>query len=59
MEHSLELCIDRPTCADTYSLLAFHTSGIGRPRDVSLIPFYRIAHERYNLYWKVSRREGA
>ena len=33
--------------------LTFHTSGVGRPRDVSLIPYYRIAHERYNLYWKV------
>lgn len=33
--------------------LTFQTKGIGRPHDVSLIPFYRIAHERYNLYWKV------
>jgi hypothetical protein len=35
------------------SALKFHTTGIGNPRDVSLIPYYRIAHERYNLYWKV------
>ena len=35
------------------SALTFHTTGIGRPRDVSLVPYYRIAHERYNLYWKV------
>jgi DUF1680 family protein len=33
--------------------LAFHTTGIGLPHDVDLIPYYRIAHERYNLYWKV------
>jgi hypothetical protein len=33
--------------------LTFHTSGLGRPRDVTLVPYYRIAHERYNLYWKV------
>jgi len=33
--------------------LTFRTEGIGRPRDVSLIPYYRVAHERYNLYWKV------
>jgi uncharacterized protein len=33
--------------------LTFRTEGIGRPHDVSLIPFYRVAHERYNLYWKV------
>jgi uncharacterized protein len=39
--------------------LTFHTSGVGRPRDVSLIPYYRVAHERYNLYWKVVGREGA
>jgi DUF1680 family protein len=33
--------------------LTFRTSGVGRPRDVTLIPYYRVAHERYNLYWKV------
>lgn len=33
--------------------LTFRTTGIGRPRDVTLIPYYRIAHERYNLYWKL------
>jgi DUF1680 family protein len=35
------------------SALTFHTAGIGRPHDVSLIPYYRVTHERYNLYWKV------
>ena len=34
--------------------LTFETVGIGRPRDVKLAPFYRLAHERYNLYWKVA-----
>jgi DUF1680 family protein len=34
------------------SKLAFQTVGIGSPNDVSLIPYYRIAHERYNIYWK-------
>ena len=33
--------------------LAFQTKGIGSPHDVTLIPYYRIAHERYNLYWKL------
>ncbi|MBV8857975.1 MAG: glycoside hydrolase family 127 protein [Acidobacteria bacterium] len=33
--------------------LTFQTKGVGRPQDVSLIPFNRVAHERYNLYWKV------
>ena len=37
------------------SALTFHTMGIGHPHEVSLIPYYRIAHERYNLYWKVVR----
>ena len=27
--------------------------GRGRPTDVELAPFYQLAHERYNLYWKV------
>jgi DUF1680 family protein len=39
--------------------LTFQTKGIGRPRDVTLIPYYRIAHERYNLYWKVAERGDA
>ena len=34
--------------------LTFTTSGLGRPRDVTLIPYYRVAHERYTLYWKVA-----
>ncbi|AHG92053.1 protein of unknown function DUF1680 [Gemmatirosa kalamazoonensis] len=33
--------------------LAFETAGVGRPRDVRLVPYHRVAHERYNLYWKV------
>jgi DUF1680 family protein len=35
------------------ALLTFRTTGIGDPHDVTLIPYYRVAHERYNLYWKV------
>jgi len=38
----------KPSAGNT---LAFHTTG--QPRDVDLIPYYRIAHERYNLYWRV------
>ena len=34
--------------------LTFRTVGIGRPRDVDLAPYYRLAHERYNLYWKIA-----
>jgi DUF1680 family protein len=35
--------------------LTFRTVGAGRPRDVELAPYYRLAHERYNLYWKIGR----
>jgi len=34
--------------------LTFETAGIGRPRDVTLIPFYRLHHERYNIYWQLT-----
>ncbi len=37
------------TSADS---LSFLTEGIGDPSDVELIPYFRIAHERYNLYWQ-------
>ena len=38
---------------DARQPLTFRTAGVGRPRDVELAPFARLAHERYNLYWKV------
>jgi DUF1680 family protein len=34
--------------------LNFQTAGPGRPRDVRLGPYFRLAHERYNLYWSVA-----
>lgn len=39
---------------DPRDALTFRTEGIGRPRDVELVPYYRLAHERYNLYWKIA-----
>jgi len=33
--------------------LTFQTSGLGQPRDVTLIPFYKAADMRYTVYWKV------
>jgi uncharacterized protein len=33
--------------------LTFRTEGVGRPNDVTLIPFYREYHERYTVYWDV------
>jgi len=38
---------------DPQDRLTFRTIGVGRPKDVELAPYYRLAHERYNLYWKV------
>jgi DUF1680 family protein len=35
------------------SPLTFSTSGSGHPQDVKLVPYYRIAHERYAIYWKL------
>ncbi|UCG89303.1 MAG: glycoside hydrolase family 127 protein [Gemmatimonadota bacterium] len=34
--------------------LTFETVGLGHPRDVQLAPFFRLAHERYTLYWSVA-----
>jgi DUF1680 family protein len=29
----------------------FRTEGVGRPRDVTLYPFYQMHHRRYTVYW--------
>lgn len=31
--------------------LTYTTRGVGRPRDITLTPFYRLHHQRYSLYW--------
>ncbi|MGO9113222.1 MAG: beta-L-arabinofuranosidase domain-containing protein [Thermoguttaceae bacterium] len=31
--------------------LTFRTSGIGRPRDVTLSPYWRLHHQRFTIYW--------
>jgi DUF1680 family protein len=33
------------------SQLAFKTDGLLKPADVTLVPFYRLHHERYTVYW--------
>ena len=33
--------------------LVFKTRGIGRPDDVTLLPFYRLHHQRYSVYWRL------
>ena len=37
----------------TGSPLKFRTDGLGRPAEVTLVPYYLIAHEHYNLYWRI------
>jgi DUF1680 family protein len=39
--------------------LTFRTIGVGQPHDVTLTPYFRIAHERYSLYWKLVKRGEA
>ncbi len=31
--------------------LTFETTGVGRPRDVTLFAFYKMHHRRYGVYW--------
>ena len=31
--------------------LVFQTKCLGRPNGVKLVPFYRLHHERYTVYW--------
>ena len=33
--------------------VAFRTEGIGRPRDLALVPFYKASDQRYTVYWNV------
>jgi DUF1680 family protein len=33
------------------SALTFKTSGLGQPNDITLVPFYSLHHQRYNMYW--------
>ena len=33
--------------------LTFRTQGIGRPQDVTLIPFFEMHRQRYSVYWKL------
>jgi len=33
--------------------LTFQTAGLGKPDDITLIPIYRLNHQRLNIYWSV------
>ncbi len=38
--------------------LAFRTVGVGRPEDVTLVPYHRLFGQRYSVYWRIVR-EGS
>ena len=38
--------------------LVWHTLGVGRPVEVKLVPFYRVANERYVVYFDEEIAEG-
>ena len=35
----------------------FKTKGIGKPNDITMVPFYQLHHERYSVYWQVITEE--
>ncbi len=37
--------------------LTFRTKGVGRPSDVTLVPFYAMHHRRYTVYWDLLTEE--
>lgn len=37
--------------------LTFRTQGLGKPKDITLIPFYKLNHERYSIYWTLTRAD--
>jgi uncharacterized protein len=39
--------------------LEFQTKNLGKPNDVTLIPFFRANHERYSVYWNIVSSEDA
>ncbi len=38
--------------------LTFATTGMGRPKDVTLVPLFRIVDERYTVYWRLYDEAG-
>jgi len=38
--------------------LMFRTIGVGQPGDVTLMPFYRVHHQRYSVYWNLYDQQG-
>ena len=38
--------------------LTFHTMGVGRPNDVTLVPYHRLWNQKYNIYWRLTDEAG-
>jgi DUF1680 family protein len=38
--------------------LTFRTNGVGRPEDVTLVPFYKMFKDRYTVYWDLYNESG-
>ncbi|MGH8320147.1 MAG: beta-L-arabinofuranosidase domain-containing protein [Steroidobacteraceae bacterium] len=50
--------VDEWVKPDPAQSLVWHTQGAGRPSDVKLVPFHRVAHERYVVYFDEEIAEG-
>ncbi len=48
----VEKAVSQKTVSQKNAALTFRTLGAGRPRDVTLSPFYRVFNQRYCVYWK-------
>jgi hypothetical protein len=43
----------------THAPLMFQTKSLGQPGGVKLVPFYRVHHERYTVYWDLMNTADA
>lgn len=39
-------------------LLTFRTNGVGRPNDVTLVPYHRLFDQHYAIYWRLADEAG-
>ena len=38
--------------------LTFRTNGVGRPNDVTLVPYHRLFDQHYAIYWRLADEDG-
>ena len=38
--------------------LTFRTTGVGRPDDVTLVPYHRLWNQKYAVYWQLTDEPG-